>query len=364
MQLRFLHVSGPSATPANVDFVPGLNVISGPSNTGKSHILRLIDYVLGAQNPPEPIAEQALYDLAHLGVAMDDGSEKTLVRALQGGGDTRVIDGLVKTRPGPKEGVSLSANHRAKASLSKMLLETLGAGRARVRTAASGTTRDLSYRDLDRYALITETKIQAPTSPVLTGQYISKTAETSIFKYVLTGVDDSALDMAKPETTEPIRQAMQLELLDHQIRELEQEITQADHDQEELEKLDLSLDAELAQSFQVQEEAESDYRQLTGQRRRPRNEYENTQDRIAEIDTLLARFSLLEQPYGSDQDRLAAVIEAGTLFALEDGEVCPICGAEPGSIALRMPAMAMSMRSSRPPSRKLQMLIVGRPNSR
>lgn len=84
MQLRFLHVSGPATEPANIDFVAGLNVINGPSNTGKSHILRLVDYVLGAQNPPEAIAEQALYDLVHLGVAMDDGSEKTLVRRFEG----------------------------------------------------------------------------------------------------------------------------------------------------------------------------------------------------------------------------------------------------------------------------------------
>lgn len=328
MQLRFLHVSGPNTEPANVDFLPGLNVINGPSNTGKSHILRLIDYVLGAQNPPEPIAEQALYDLVHLGVAMDDGSEKTFVRALQGG-EIRIIDGLIKARPEPKQGVSVSARHSAKVSLSKILLEQLGAAGARIQTKAAGATRDLSFRDLDSYALINETKIQAETSPVLSGQYILKPAETAVFKYILTGVDDSALDVAKPEPSQPMRQAAQLELLDQQIRNLDQEIAAADHDKEELEKLDSSLDVELAESFQVQEETESDYRELTGHRRRLRREHEEAQDRIAEIDTLLARFSLLEQHYGSDQDRLAAIIEAGTLFALEDGEVCPICGADP-----------------------------------
>src|SRR5271166_1911571 len=329
MQLRFLHVSGPNADPANVDFVPGLNVINGPSNTGKSHILRLIDYALGAQNPPEPIAEQALYDLVHLGVAMKDGSEKTFVRALQGG-EVRIIEGLVKARPEPKQGTAVSARHSAKVSLSKILLDQLGAGGARVQIRAAGDTRDLSFRDLDNYALITESKIQAPTSPVLTGQYVTKTAETAIFKYVLAGVDDSALDLAKPETSQPLRQAAQLELLDHQIRELDHEIAASDKDQEELENLDSSLDAELAESFQVQEEAESDYRELTARRRELRSEYVDIEDRVAEIDTLLARFALLEQHYGSDQDRLAAVIEAGTLFALEDGEVCPICGAAPG----------------------------------
>lgn len=329
MQLRFLHVSGPSASPANVDFVPGLNVINGPSNTGKSHILRLIDYVLGAQNPPEPIAEQALYDLVHLGVVMDDGSEKTLVRALQGG-EVKIIDGLVKSRPEPKQGLAVSARHGAKTSLSKTLLEQLGASGARIQTRAAGDTRDLSYRDLEKYALITETKIQDTTSPVLTGQYVTKTPETAIFKYILTGVDDSALDLAKPETTQPLRQAAQLELLDHQIREIDHEMAAADKDQEELERLDSSLDAELAESFQVQEETESDYQELTGRRRQLRREYVEIEDRVAEIDTLLARFRLLEQHYGSDQDRLAALIEAGTLFALEDGEVCPVCGAEPG----------------------------------
>ena len=99
MQLRFLHVSGPAAKPATVDFVAGLNVINGPSNTGKSHILRLIDYALGAKDPPEPIAEQALHDLVHLGLLMDNGTEKTLVRALQGG-EIRVLDGLTKARAG------------------------------------------------------------------------------------------------------------------------------------------------------------------------------------------------------------------------------------------------------------------------
>jgi hypothetical protein len=327
MQIRFLLVTGPKTEPALVEFGPGLNVIHGGSNTGKSHILRLIDYMLGARTPPEPVAEQAEYDLAHLGLALDDGSEKTLVRALQGG-DIKVLDGLVKTRPEPKQGQSVSARHGAKESLSKLLLAQLGAGGARIQTKAAGETRDLSFRDLDLYSLIDETKIQARTSPVLSGQYILKPAETAVFKYVLTGVDDSALDIAKPDTAQPLRQAAQVELLDQQIRDLDREITEADQDHEELQQLDLTLDTELAQSFSIQEATERDYRTLTAQRRQLRRECEEIQDRLDEIDTLQARFRLLDQHYSSDQERLASAIEAGILFALEEGQVCPICGAE------------------------------------
>ncbi len=150
-----------------------------------------------------------------------------------------------------------------------------------------------------------------------------------MFKYVLTGVDNSALDLAKPDTSLRYRQAAQLELIDQQVRELDQEITAADHDREELETLNSSLDLELAESFQVQEETETDYRELTRRRRALRSELENAYDRMAEIATLQARFQLLEQHYGSDHDRLAAIIEAGALFALEEGETCPICGADP-----------------------------------
>jgi hypothetical protein len=183
--------------------VLNLTVVYRPTNSikpeprnARTHSKKQVAEIAAfAQNPPEPIAEQDLYDLVHLGVVMDDGSEKTLVRALQGG-EVRIIDGLVKARPEPKQGIAVSARHGAKTSLSKTLLEQLGASSARIRTRAAGDTRDLSYRDLEKYALITETKIQDTASPVLTGQHISKTPETAIFKYVLTGVDDSALDLA------------------------------------------------------------------------------------------------------------------------------------------------------------------------
>ena len=130
-------------------------MIYGGSNTGKSHILRLIDYVLGARNPPEPIVEQAEYDLVHLGIVFDDGSEKTLVRALKGG-DIRIIDGLLRGRPDQKQGTPVSARHGAHFSLSKILLAQLGAADKRVQTNASGATRDLSYRDLERFSIVNE----------------------------------------------------------------------------------------------------------------------------------------------------------------------------------------------------------------
>jgi hypothetical protein len=328
MQLRFLLITGPNSKPASVDFGPGLNVIYGGSNTGKSHISRLIDFVLGAKNPPEPIVEQAGYDLAHLGVTLDDGTEKTLVRALQGG-NIKVIDGLVRTRPTPEQGISISAQHGSQNSLSRMLLAQVGAKDTRIRTDAAGKTRDLSFRDLQRLALVSETKIQDVLSPVLSGQFVTKTAETSVFKFMLTGVDDSALDVAKPDTVQPMRQAAQLELLDRQIHQTESELAEADQDHEELLELDKALDAELSRYFTIQESAEVSYRELTASRLEIRRDYGSTLERIGEIDTLIARFGLLAAHYESDKARLASIAEAGQFFTLEESVNCPVCGASP-----------------------------------
>jgi hypothetical protein len=258
---------------------------------------------------------------------LNDGTHKTLVRALQGG-EIRLIDGLVRDRPDPTLGISVSAQHSAKFSISKILLEQLGATNVRIRTNASGKTRELSFRDLARNILINETKIQEISSPVLSGQYIAKTAETSVFKYMLTGVDDSALDLAKPDPAQPLRQAAQLELLDKQMREIDHEISESDQDHEELLRLDRALDEKLNRSFELQESTEVSYRRLSTDRRDLMQSYESSQDKINEVDTLLARFSLLSKHYTSDEQRLASIIEAGAFFMLEDVSGCPVCGAD------------------------------------
>jgi hypothetical protein len=113
-----------------------------------------------------------------------------------------------------------------------------------------------------------------------------------------------------------------------QLRDIDREIAEADQDHEDLLRLEQELDDELARNFQVQETTEATYRELTQDRRGLRHAYDSIQDRIAEIDTLNARFALLSEHYDSDSQRLSSIIEAGSYFTLEDGATCPICGAE------------------------------------
>jgi hypothetical protein len=182
--LRLCHLIavGRAKEPARLNFERGLNVIYGAANTGKTHVLHLIDFALGASASTEAPPEQLGYEGIILGIEALDGVSWTLCRSLQGG-DIRKLDGLHDTWPRDGEGEVLAASHRAAKSLSKFLLEILGMGGVRLRRNVRGDLQDLSFRNLAHLVLIPEGKIQSETSPVETGQYVSKTAEFSLFKY-------------------------------------------------------------------------------------------------------------------------------------------------------------------------------------
>jgi len=328
VQIRFLLLTGPSAEPAEVSFGPGLNVIYGGSNTGKTHILRLLNFALGSSTVPEPVSEQADYDMAHLGITFGEGQDYTIVRALQGG-DAKLLKGLTRNKPRAEDGENLSVRHGAKKSLSKFLLRMIGAEGARIRVNAKGLTRDLSFRDLSRHVLINETKIQSVESPIQFGQYMDRTAEMSTFKYLVSGVDDAALAVTKTATDVVTRTAAQLELIDRLVSELDREIDELDADPDELQSQEQAIDQQLNQQFSVQENTEATYRTLSDRQRSLRDSRDRYVDRMDDVRTLLARFSLLSEHYASDIKRLEAIREAGQLIDLEPNSRCPLCGADP-----------------------------------
>jgi len=137
LRLRHLIAVGRGKPAAKLHFAPGLNVIYGAANTGKTHVLQLIDFALGASSPPEAPPEQRGYDGILLGVEALDGRSWTLCRSLLGG-DIRRLDGLHETWPGDAAGEVLSATHRSANSLSKFLLDLVGMSGVRLRRNAKG----------------------------------------------------------------------------------------------------------------------------------------------------------------------------------------------------------------------------------
>lgn len=327
LRLRHLIAVGRSKQPARLDFAQGLNIIYGAANTGKTHVLHLIDFALGASMPAEAPPEQLGYEGIMLGVELLDGRSWTFCRSLQGG-DIRKVDGLHEVWPAENAGEMLGASHRASNSLSKFLLDALGMVGVRLRRNARGDLQDLSFRNLAHLVLIPEGKIQSEISPVETGQYVAKTVEFSLFKYLLTGVDDSSIQVADRHQRDRVRIAAKLELLDAQIAEAEQAVRSLAEEREDLGARRTHLEETMDAALRAWDEASVDYRELSARRREVREHRSRLVDRQDEIDLLLARFALLGQHYEFDFLRLQAIEEAASIFAALDEGPCPWCGAD------------------------------------
>ncbi len=163
--LDTLLVVGTDKPDAVVHFKPGLNVVSGPSDTGKSYILKCIDFMLGSSKKPKSINESKGYSTAFLTIRTMSDQLITLERDLKGRSFRCFFDQALPI-PANKEGEVLSGKHKAEAenTVSALLLRLVGLADKKVLKASTdGTTRSLSFRDVADLIIVDECDIVAST---------------------------------------------------------------------------------------------------------------------------------------------------------------------------------------------------------
>ncbi len=330
-RLRLLGFFGPQKPPATVVFGPGLNVLYGASNTGKSFVVEAIDFMLGGKGPLRDVPERVGYDRVLLSIETLEGNAFTILRSIEGG-SFRLYEDLHDMPPADEVEARVLAevhNDRNDANLSSFLLELCGVAGKRVRKNARGETNSLSFRNIARLMIVNENEITQQRSPLSDGNAVTDTTNLSTFKLLLTGTDDSALTASSPHEPQELSRVAQMHLLDQLLgdyRDRLKELTKSPATlSEQLERIEASLRQHTAQLNAT----ETEFQQAARKRRELRKKLEESRDRRNEVDALLERFSLLDRHYGSDIERLCAIEEGGTLFNVLGAVSCPLCGAEP-----------------------------------
>lgn len=330
LRLKSLAFHGPARDAAVIEFGPGLNVIYGASDTGKSFIVNTVDFMLGGKGPLRDIPERVGYDQILLAVETLAGEQFTVARSTEGSA-FRLYEGLYSGTLPQHEGRTLAEQHSDKSddNLSAFLLSKLDLSHKRIRRNKRGDTNSLSFRNIARLLIINEEEIIQQRSPLSDGNYTADTPNTATFKLLLTGVDDSALVSSQPKSPEEQSRTAQLELLDELIDNYRRQVKElaGPHDEleEQLDRLDASMNL---QSEQLSVSA-GEFRDYTVRRRDIAKRVEDGRSRLGEITTLLDRFILLEAHYRSDIEQLQAIEEAGSLFSALGEVNCPFCGAAP-----------------------------------
>lgn len=334
LTLRHLCFTGPGRDAASVSFGPGLNVIYGASETGKSLIVETIDFMLGASKPLRDIPERVGFDRIFLGIAASDGTSFTLERSTAGG-NFRCYEGLHFSVPSGTQPVTLAAKHSPVKdnNISTFLLRKIGLDSKRIRKNAKGQTNSLSFRNLVPFCVVSEESIQKQASLIETGEILTRTSEMSMFKLLLTGVDDSAV---QPETREPsdrLSKSAKLEVIEELIADYRERLSNLVDDEEDnvLQSQLLAIEDDLAREQSLLAQTEQSYRAVMTRRNQLRQDLESASERRTEIDEMLARFALLDSHYNSDLSRLEGLREAGSLVSALGPDSCPLCGALPES---------------------------------
>lgn len=332
--MHFTHLifRGPRKAPATIKFGLGLNLVYGPSNTGKSSILDTIDFMFGRTRALKELPEHDGYEEIFLGLSFTGDGAYTLVRSLQGGNFT-CFEGTHFERPDDQEGQILRPGDPTKTmrSIRDFILERLELSGKELRKNQRNEKERLTLRNLAPLLIVNERDIQREASPYISEQYTSATVDKSRLRFLLTGVDDSKLVPEEKEGKVISRQA-RLQLLSEFIEESEIQIARLGDDENLRGEMEAQL-ARLAQSLdrerQILSATEIQYREALRARNELRSNCTESEDRLAEISEMLARFSLLEKQYSIDLMRLESIREAGTLFFALPSESCPVCGAKP-----------------------------------
>ena len=323
--INTLRLTGNAVDNAEVVFTLGTNVISGPSDTGKTYIFQCINYMLGSSSPPKGILQARPYTKIYLEITSSQDQPYTLESDLKGG-DFNLYKSKIDEITFGQDYKILSRKHNPKSeeTISAFLLKLNNLYPKKVRTNAKGKTRQISYRDIVKFLLVDETRITTDKSLVLGGQYTKITEEKNILKFITSGKDDSDIIsiLSKSEIT---NKRGRLDLLKELIIESDYDLyrMKEDSSNDSLEKLIQQID----ELKGIYEKVNEEFINLTSQRNDLASGYEHSNRKKRELEELLKRSTLLKDHYETDIKRLKSTIEACVLLADKKDEIsyCPLC---------------------------------------
>ncbi|MEU6230349.1 hypothetical protein [Streptomyces sp. NPDC047042] len=327
LQLTHLTYCGADRPPAQIIFGPELTVIYGTSDTGKSFIVKSIEYMLGGADLAM-VPESEGYTQILLGLLMPNGSPLTLLRAP----DSNSIflyyaDLRAYVTEMPDASVTAVHNARSRNSLSIHMLRELGLDEVLIRKNEAGGTRPLALADLLHLALVTENRMVGDVPPVLrTGTANTRTAELSVMRFLVTGEGDPAVDTGPNAGQRRVHKG-QVQLLDQLVLDLSSKLRTQENERQLRDRhirIRTALDEQSAPLRQTNES----HREAVDARMETARQLAALDERLTEVSDLLSRFKLLEAQYRSDLERLAMVNEAGSILGYFKVGACPFCGAE------------------------------------
>lgn len=314
-------VTGSGKTDSIIELSNGVNIIYGPSNTGKTYIVKCIDYMFGSER--EPIDISTGYQYIKIIVRTQCG---TITMSRKIGENKMEVSSNDNNVPSGKYATKASRTNYDK-TINSVWLSLIGINDLHLVISNENYKKQiLSWRTFSHMFMLTETKIISEYSAILSGRDTSNTAVIASLIFLLSGQD-----FAETETkdTKEIKEAKKNAVKAYINKEL---FRLSERNQELLAQLKENPNIDIAV------EIEKIMAEISTNEKRINSSIEENQkilaqlyeknENLSECNVLLNRYDELTTQYDADLKRLIFIVDGEANLNASFSTHCPFCDGE------------------------------------
>ena len=314
-------VTGSGKTDSIIELSNGVNIIYGPSNTGKTYIVKCIDYMFGSER--EPIDISTGYQYIKIIVRTQCG---TITMSRKIGENKIEVSSNDNNVPTGKYATKASRTNYDK-TINSVWLSLIGINDLHLVISNENYKKQiLSWRTFSHMFMLTETKIISEYSAILSGRDTSNTAVIASLIFLLSGQD-----FAETETkdTKEIKEAKKNAVKAYINKEL---FRLSERNQELLAQLKENPNIDIAV------EIEKIMAEISTNEKRINSSIEENQkilaqlyeknENLSECNVLLNRYDELTTQYNADLKRLNFIVDGEANLNTSFSTHCPFCDGE------------------------------------
>ncbi|MGF7002568.1 hypothetical protein M2149_000957 [Lachnospiraceae bacterium PFB1-21] len=307
--------SGTNVEPAVIELKDGLNIITGPSNTGKSYVISCIDYIFGSKE--FPIDENLGYTTITVELKVrDEGSVKITRNADEP--RVHISSNVSKVSSGSKN---------IKSELGPLFLELIGIDKPiKIFMKQDGKKGNLTWRGMINMFLIKEEHIFRTDSILYGTKFPGVTSKVSSLLYLITGREIASVGEQEAKV---IKEAKKTAVVNYIGSKMHEYTERQFHLEEIIGKLGIEqdgLDENVSGILNDISKTEKNIVMATDNAKQLMEKTYVLSGKIEEAYFLKERYEELETQYDSDIERLEFIIDGENVMTnAPDNHVCPYC---------------------------------------
>lgn len=324
--IKSIGASGPEVKYSQVNFDAGVNILHGPSNSGKSYVISCINFMLGASEAPFTRASTG-YDTIHMTLESLDGRAVEMTR--------KIVDG--KKGDAGENTVAVVSNFEdvesgdysvSKMEYSDILLKLIGImERPKIISTQEFKTQNLTNRSFLHSYFIDEDNIYEKIPAFDVPRHSKITACLTALHFLFTGEDLHEIVPNESRQEQELKKAKKNAVILY-INEKIQDLTEKRGllEQSLAEVDDTDVETKMESTLEEIDAIERQIYEATEHSRKLMEEIFAVSSKLEEATYLQDRYKALRTQYSSDIKRLRFIID-GEIKGTQRKRVvkCPFC---------------------------------------